>query len=343
MLTYQLHTRIFQIENNEKFSFPNEVQIEIKLSPPTAFGKANSPSRTLVKGRAAKLTINANTGRWLALSTPPLEPLEVVIESPTSKFTLKGENLTYSFHCESIPDLEGTIMAFKWVLPSLINLEFSDPPTVLHVRGSVGKTKFRWEHRPEEWQIQMRTVEPDNLEKRIAESFEALPLFNGLNNRRLAAALYYFHVGVRLNVCGDSPWEFMAESILNFSKSLEILFSISENSKDDIRRELTILGFTQEEIEGDFIPLLILRSFVDVAHPKVAIFKARDLQILYKYLAQSEEKIRRLLKIVLKKVAEGTYGIRQEKDLFLSKDDRKGMDKLIATMESRIEQMNWSS
>jgi hypothetical protein len=227
-------------------------------------------------------------------------------------------------------------MALKWVLPSLINLEFSDPPTMLHVRGSVGKAKFRWEYRPEEWQIHMRTVVPDNLEKHIAESFEALPLFNGLNNRRLAAALYYFHVGVRLNVCGDSPWEFMAESILNFSKSLEILFSTSENSKDNIRRELTKLGFTEDEIEGDFIPLLILRSWVDVAHPKVAILKTKDLQVLYKYLAQSEEKIRRLLKIVLKQVAEGTYGIPQEKDLCLSKDERKGMDKLIGTMESRI-------
>lgn len=340
MLTYQLHTRIFQIENNEKFSFPNEVQIEIKLSPPSAFGTANSPSRTLVKARAAQLTINANTGRWMALSKPPLEPLEVVIESPTSKFMLKGDSLTYSFHCDSIQELEGTIMAFKWVLPSLINLGFSDPPTMLHLRGRVGKSNFRWEHRPEEWQIQTRTVVPENLEEHIAESFEALPLFNGLNNRRLAAALYYFHVGVRLNVCGDSPWEFMAESILNFSKSLEILFSISENSKDDIRRELSILGFTQEEIEGDFIPLIILRSFVDVAHPKVAIFKAKDLQILYKYLAQSEEKLRRLLKIIWKKVAEGTYGIPQENDLSLNKKDRKGMNKLIVTMESRIGTIN---
>ena len=68
-------------------------------------------------------------------------------------------------------------MALKWVLPSLINLEFSDPPTVLYVRGCVGQAKFRWEHRPEEWHIHMRTVVPDNLEKHIAESFETLPLF----------------------------------------------------------------------------------------------------------------------------------------------------------------------
>lgn len=339
MLTYQLHSRIFQIENNERFSFPNDVEIEIKLSPPTAFGTDDSPSRTLVKARAAKLTMNANTGKWFALSNPPLDPLDVVIESPTFKFILQGDLLRYSFRSESLSDLEGTIGAFKWVLPSLLNLEFSEPPTVLYVRGQVGKAKFRWEHRREEWQIHMRTVVPNKLEEHIAECFEALPLFNGINNRRLAAALYYFHVGVRLNVCGDSPWEFMAESILNFSKSLEILFSTSENTKDDIRRELKKLGFTNDYIEGDFIPLLILRSWVDVAHPRVAIFKRDDLKILYKYLALSEEKLRSLLKLVLKQVDRGTYKIPQEQDLSLNNKDRQGIDKLIATMESRMKSM----
>ena len=62
MLTYQLHSRIFNIENNENLSFPNDVEIELKLSPPTSFGTDSSPSRTLVKaggdvgGRATLLT-----------------------------------------------------------------------------------------------------------------------------------------------------------------------------------------------------------------------------------------------------------------------------------------------
>jgi len=79
-----------------------------------------------------------------------------------------------------------------------------------------------------------------------------------------------------------------------------------------------------------------LRSWVDVAHPRVAIFKLHDLQILYRYLADAEEIIRNLLKTVIKKAAEGSYKIQQEDDLTLGKEDRKGMDRLIATMKSRI-------
>lgn len=160
MLTHQLHTRIFNIKNNERLTFPNDVEIEIKFSPATTFGADSSPSRTLVRARTAGVTINANTGRWLAQSKPPLEPLEVIIESTTSKFTLKGDLLKYSFNCKDLEELEGTITAFKWILPSLLNLEFSDPPVVLYVRGQVGRATFHWEHKPEEWQIHICELSP---------------------------------------------------------------------------------------------------------------------------------------------------------------------------------------
>lgn len=336
MLTYQLHTRILKIENKENLTFPNEVELEVKLSPSTAFGTDSSPSRTLVRSRAAGIHINANTGRWLVQSNPPLEPLEVIIETPTSKFRLKGDILKYSFICSDLEELKGTLVAFKWELPTLLNVDFSDPPVVDYIKGQVGKATFHWEHKPEEWQIHMRVVSQNMLEEHIAESFERLSLLNGINNRRLSAALHYFHVGVRLNVCGDSPWEFMAESILNYSKCLEILFCTSENSKDDIRREMGKLGFPNDEIEGDYIPLLILRSWVDIAHPKVAVYKRSDLIILYKYIAQAEDKIRKLLSHILKRVMAGEYEIHQESSLFLDKEDQKGMDRLISSMAARI-------
>ncbi len=333
MLTYQLQTHTFRLENDNNLSFPNNVELKIKFAPPSAFRTESSPSRTLVKGRKALITINANTGRVVAQSNPPLEPLEVILKSPSSEFILRGDNLTYSFYCESNEGLTSIISAIKWLLPKLINLEFSDPPTILYIRGIVGQTTFRWEQIPEEWKINMKTVIPDKLEEHIAKSFEALTIFNGFSNRRLAAALHYFYVGVRLNVCGESPWEFMAETILNYSKSLEILFSTSDETKDDIRRELKKIGYSNDEIEGDFIPLLILRSWVDVAHPKVALFTKDDLSVLYTYLAESENKIRDLLKLVLKQIEEDTYEIPQDKDLTL---DKKGMDKLVNTMKSRL-------
>ena len=337
MLTYQLHTRVFQIEDRDgKFDFPNLAVLEVKFSPGSAFGTEDRLSRTLVRAREATVMINANTGRWLAQSRPPLDHLEVVLESPASTFSLDGDELRYEFQCSSIDDLEGTIAAIKWIFPPLLNLEFSDPPIIEYVRGIVGETRFRWEHRPEEWRINMRTVTPQKLEEHVASAWENIPLFNGVANRRLAAALAYFHVAVRLCVSGDSPWEFMAESILNYAKCLEILFVTSENSRDDIRRELDALSYTEEEIEGDFVPILILRSYIDVAHPRVAIFKSRDLKVLYRYMAECEDHFRTLLNRVLSAVSDGGYHLAQEADLSLSAKEQRGVDNLVTQMEGRL-------
>jgi hypothetical protein len=336
MLTYQLHTRVFQIENGGALHFPNRAVLQVKLGPGTAFGTEDRLSRTLVRAREATVRLNANTGRWLAQSRPPLERLEVLIESPTSRFSLDGDSLLYEFDCASMEELDGTINGIKWVLPALLNLQFSEPRMIEHVRGRVGDTRFRWEHKPDEWRIHMRPVTAESLEQHVAESWEKLPLFNGTANRRLAAALSYFHVAVRLSVSGDSPWEFMAESILNYAKCLEILFARSEDSRDDIRQELRTLSFTDEEIEGDFVPVLVLRNWVDVAHPKVAIFKARDMKVLYRYMADCEERFRALLIRVLAGFSEGQYHLPQDADLSLKPEDQRDVDRLVEQMKSRL-------
>ena len=336
MLTYQLHTRVFKVEEGEEFEFPAPTVIEVKFAPGVAFGTDDSPSRALVRGRDATVTVNANTGRWLAQSRPPLERLEVVLRSPNTRFAMDGDMLRYEFACSNIEHLEGTINGIRWVFPPLLNVEFAEPPIVEFIRGTVGQTKFRWEHSPEEWRVQFRTVTSERLEEHVAAAWEYLPIFNGSNNRRLVAAMTYFHVANRLSNTGDSPWEFMAEAILNYVKCLEILFVTSENSRDDIRRELKALSYTDEEIEGDFVPLLILRSWVDVAHPRVAIFKSRDLRVLYRYMSMCEDRFRQLLRRVLSAVRESSYCLAQDAELALDPEDQRGVDRLVEVMKSRL-------
>lgn len=336
MLTYQLQTRVIMIEDGGELSFPKRVALELRLAPATAFGAEDKPSGTLVKGREATIRIDANTGRWLCQSKPALDLLDVTLKSPSSKLNLAGNILKYEFDCSDAKELEGTLSAFKWLLPPLLNLQFSEPPHVLYVRGTIGDTKFRWEHKADEWQVHIRSITPEKLEEHVAFSFEHLSLFNGFQNRRLAAALSYFYVAVRLNVCGESPWEFMSETILNYAKCMESLFVTSEDSRADVRRELENLGYTNDEIEGDFIPILILRSYVDIAHAKAAIYKTRELKVLYRYMALAEERFREMLCRILSRVIDGTYKVPQRQDLSLDKKEQKILDRLITQMESRL-------
>lgn len=260
----------------------------------------------------------------------------MTIEQPGVLITLKGDELKYDFNCESLEELQDRVISLKWLLPPLLSLVFRDPPIVQYIRGRIGKTSFRWEHRPDQWLVQTRPVTTELLENHVGESFAAMPLLCGVENRRFAAAMSYFHVAVRLHVSGDSPWEFMAESILNYAKCLDVLFSTSENSRDDIRRALLDLGYSKDEIEGQFIPVHVLRSYVDVAHPKVAIYKPSDLKVLYRYMNQVEHSFCELLLRAIQRVAAGTFAIPQPQTLALNAQERKDMDRLVQSMKSRL-------
>jgi hypothetical protein len=220
--------------------------------------------------------------------------------------------LRFEFNCADVAELEGTVLGFKWVFPTLLNLEHADPPVVLSVRGQVGPSIFRWQISPREWQVEMWPITCERLESNVIDSFNRLGLFIGSNNRRLAAALAYFHVGSRLSVVGESPWEFMAETILNFAKALEILFGTSERTKEDVR--------------------------VDIAHPQTSIYKSSDLQVLYRYVHQAEETLRRLLDRVAERIANGSYTIPQT-ELSMNAEDRRHMNRLVESMRTRIN--NW--
>ena len=65
------------------------------------------------------------------------------------------------------------------------------------------------------------------------------------DNKRLAAALSYYYTAKRLIEAGNSPFEFMAEAILNYSKILEIMFVHSKDTMTDVRNELLKFGYSK--------------------------------------------------------------------------------------------------
>jgi hypothetical protein len=331
MLTYQLQNRVFRIEGSGSLEFPNQVEIEMKLGPPEAFGTSDDFSRLVLFERKARLRWNANTGRVQYRPKPALEPLDVVIETPTQRLTLEGDILRYQDSCQDSSELEGILSAFQYILPPLLNIGFADPPVVLYTTGRVGNTKFSWEHEEAQGAFLTRTLE--GIEQNVVDSFNRLSLMTGTTNRRLAAGLHYFYMASRLIVAGNSQWEFMSESVLNMSKALEVLFGAS---MDSVREKLSELGYTTEEIEGDFIPLMILRNHFDVGHPRIAILKKKQLRVLYRYLAESEDRFRNLFLCLFEKLTDGTFELQQQGDLRLDSDEQSKLDRLIETIEPRV-------
>ena len=153
-----------------------------------------------------------------------------------------------------------------------------------------------------------------------------------ISNRRLAAAAYYFYVARRLSEAGHSAFEFMAEVVLNLSKTLEALFGVGGNC-DKVRTELRKLGYCETDIEERFIPLMILRNNFDVGHVSLSLLKQKQLDALHRYLEFSESNFRELLKKVIAKVENGEYVLHSTSDLALEGDKLRKMRSLLATFE----------
>ncbi|HEV3256285.1 MAG TPA: hypothetical protein VG013_05340 [Gemmataceae bacterium] len=109
-------------------------------------------------------------------------------------------------------------------------------------------------------------------------------------NRRLGAGLHYFHVFCRHCRTRHTPWEFMAEAIMNLSKIMEVLFPPSGDGQtmEGARAGLAGLGHSQEEIERDFIPAFVLRSNIDSAHVDLSFFTTSQVRVLHSYTEAAE-------------------------------------------------------
>jgi hypothetical protein len=308
VLSYRLQKRHFKVVEGQA-TFPNTVRVEMRLAPPTPFGGSVGGGRTATRAVGASMLLNANTGRTIITSVSAFAPVDLTIQSDNMTFKVKGDLLSLDTTCDTLNDLAGLVESVYHLFPAIANVEFGDPPTVLHVSGSIGSARFRWELAALSGEARPTTTEEQ--EQRLARAWVWMSLFGDGRNRRLAAAVHYFHVGSRLLAAGDSPWEFMGEVILNFAKTLQALFG---QRGQEVRAGLRALGYSADEIEH-FITVMGLRDEFDSGHIMLSLMEEEQARSLYLFIQGRELRFQTLLKRALEAVAQGDYRINEEPDL----------------------------
>ena len=316
MLSYRLQKRHFKVVEGQA-TFPNTVRVEMRLAPPTPFGGSVGGGRTATRAVPASMFFNANNGRTNITSASAFEPVDVTIQSENMTLKVKGDLLSLDAACDTLNNLAGLVESVYHLFPVIANVEFGDPPTVLHVSGSIGTARFRWELA--ELYGEAATTTTEEQEQRLARAWEWMSLFGEGRNRRLVAALHYFHVACRLLATGDSPWEFMGEVILNFAKTLQALFG---ERGEHVRAGLQVFGYSAEETEH-FITVMGLRDEIDSGHIMLSLMDEEQARSLYLFIQGRELRFKKLLRRVLVAVAQGDYRINGEPDLTLDADKRR--------------------
>lgn len=329
MFTYQFRRRVLRINEEQKLEFPSNVEVSIYFLPLQSFGMAPGGGLTAVRSKPAHLIFNASTGQHFVESESPLSPLSVQIEQANRLTTLEGNKVTIKEHCKTLKDLMEILESLYFGLPLLLAVEFADPPVVDRVDGKIGLIPFRWELA--DWQIEIETTTQDQQENRFVTAWNRFNVISASHRRRLIGSLHYFHTACRLNRESKTPGEFLAEVLLNFNKILEVLYG---PSRDEVRSELSKLGFSEKEIERDFIPVMLLRNSIDVGHPNLALFKVHQLETLHRYAQRSERTFRFFLQKLLKAIETNNYDIPSYDVQPIDSETRQTIEKLHEHLES---------
>ncbi len=294
MLTYQIRPRIFRHEPGKELAFPAQCELCFHFQPTQPFGTESSGGRTAVRAVAASILFNANNGQHWIESKEPLSALDVTLNEPTRTVRLVGQTLTISERFESLFAMDAVIKGVFFVLPTLLNVLFADPPYIERVDGKVGLNSFRWEL--DEWHAEFRTTTQQQQEERFAKAWERIGMVCDPNRSRLTPGLHYFHVACRLARAGSTAGEFIAEVVLNLAKSLEVLFPPTGDgrTRDAARAGLQRLGLSKSQIECNFIPAMALRNEIDVGHVELGLFTMDQLKTLHAFTERAEGAFREM-------------------------------------------------
>lgn len=301
MLTYRVRPRILKFDAGTKIVVPALTEVTFQFAPGQAFGVEAGGGRPAVRAVAATVMLNARTGQYTVESAQPLAPLQLLVDDSDVRLSVLGNKLTVAKTVTSKKELLSLIEAIYFVLPLLLAPEFADPPVIENVDGTVAGARFGWNL--QQWKAEFLTTSQEKQTERLCNAWHRLLKIISSDNRRLIAALSYYHVASCLERVSASPGEFLAESLLNYCKVLEVLFS---DSIDAVRKHVRAFGFADDEVERDFIPAMVLRSKIDVAHVSLTLFTDSQLTTLHRYADRAGSSFRTLLSRLLARLDDGT-------------------------------------
>lgn len=294
MLTYQVRNRLFIFSSLPIPELPATVKLHFTIEPKQAFGMSASGGRSIVASTQPRVNFDMCSGRCDIENSTPLGELEMALSGKYKIAELSGNVLTIEDEFDSWQTVREHIEQIYYLLPLLLAPRFADPPYIDRVTGVCGERTFNWELR--NWERSFQLTTKSLQEQSFAEAWSELTLQN--TGRRLFAALSYFHTGSRLLRSAMTPGEFVGEAILNFCKTLQALFG---EKRDKVREGLKSLGLTSDLIEGDILPLMLLRNALDVGHVSGKLLTEDEVLTLEYYVDQTESSLRNVLLLYLKK------------------------------------------
>jgi len=290
-------------------TLPNRFELIAELAPAAGFVGIAEPSLTAHANGHSNPSCDVYSGRIGFVSDPPLPPVAVSLLTQPHHISLIGNQIVVSGQLSDLREVSEIIATIEHALVPLLNLEVHDTAAVVAIHGTIGDEPVQWGFHTTAG-LTINSVEIKSYTRQLVITLRQITKLH--DEYRLYGALHYFSTACRLSRVGNSLWEFAPEIILNFAKTCECLFEgecskKGSGTQDDCRAGLQRLGFSNDEIEGSFIPMLLLRNQFGSGHVSLALYDPALMVPIYKYLEFAEDKFRALLKRVVSKVSDEGY------------------------------------
>jgi len=268
--------------------YPSRVTVRLDFEPSPFLGDSVEGA-TVLEGSMARFSWNANTGRATVLSEPPFPSAKSRVLLGDTQVALDDHTLEVVVDCASSQELTGHFASLCFIMPLAFAIEFREAVVARTTTASSPSANYVWQVARSSPSCEIISVE--TRDDRINAAILNFSTLLDAKNTRLLCAAEYFHKAVRMIEVGAGPSEFAAESIVNLSKVLEVLFP-GEPTRQVIRAGLNSAGVEAGTIERYFLPCVMLRSHFDAAHVKIEGPTPEQRQTLQQYLESAVHEFR---------------------------------------------------
>lgn len=259
MAYFLLQQRRIRPINDVKLTFPAVLQAKVRFGPEDAFGVPGVPRTTGKRATPASILFNLDEGTttW---EGDLIDELGASLQVGDLNVEWSGNELKLSVEVNSQDEASQLIHSANQMLPAFLSFRLRVFVWIKEFLVEIGKSSFRFGTFPYQYSFIAATTERNQemVNRAIRDWMAVRP-----ESLRIVMAIYYFRHAVRLANLEPADQSMTAEVILNLSKAIEIIFS---PDRDRLRSRAKEWGFDSTFIEEKIVPILLMRSKLDVAH-----------------------------------------------------------------------------
>jgi hypothetical protein len=255
-----------------------------------------------------EVAFDANTGALVSRSSEFLDPaqIQLSLSSPTNiKVTVEHNRLTYTLAVGNLSQVHAAVdhvvSAFACALSTTMGVYVDVVKLLGSVTGQLTFTSII-ALRGSNYSYRYVALDAFSRDQRLRQGLGLLRPWSASYPRLMIASMYYQHAMrfVSPHVVNCPSSKFLSEVVVNLSKTLEILFGgrgegPDHGLNDRVRVKCQALGYTNQQIEGQIIPILLIRSQFDGAHAVGRRIPPEDILYAQNFVHRSLDNVRAIL------------------------------------------------